>query len=161
MTLTAAANYTLTGVSANFFTVSGATATNSANSGVVTAVFPATTATLPSGYITSARVSGSGVLTWAPITTYGYWPNAADICSAMSNSVYSSGWRQPTRAELTALYNAYPNNSSILSGLGWSLGWTWSSEISSGDYRYHVGLHSGETGTAFQASNLYVSCVHQ
>lgn len=45
ITLTAAAGYTLTGVTANFFTVAGATTdTNSANSGVVTAVFPATAA---------------------------------------------------------------------------------------------------------------------
>jgi hypothetical protein len=43
ITLTAASGYTLTGVTANFFTVAGATTdTNSANSGVITAVFPAT-----------------------------------------------------------------------------------------------------------------------
>jgi len=43
ITLTAKAGYTLTGVAANFFTVAGATSdTNPANSGVVTAVFPAT-----------------------------------------------------------------------------------------------------------------------
>ena len=43
ITLTPAAGYTLSGVSANFFTVAGATSvTHSANSGVITAVFPAT-----------------------------------------------------------------------------------------------------------------------
>jgi hypothetical protein len=42
ITLTAKAGFTLTGVTANFFTVAGATSTNLANSGVVTAVFPAT-----------------------------------------------------------------------------------------------------------------------
>ena len=44
ITLTAAAGYTLTGVSANFFTVAGTSsaATNPINSGVITAVFPAT-----------------------------------------------------------------------------------------------------------------------
>lgn len=42
ITLTPKAGYTLTGVPANFFTVAGATATNTANTGVVTAVFPAT-----------------------------------------------------------------------------------------------------------------------
>jgi len=41
ITLTAKTGYTLQGVAANFFTVVGATATNSANSGVITAVFPA------------------------------------------------------------------------------------------------------------------------
>jgi hypothetical protein len=40
--LTAKAGYTLTGVAANSFTVAGATTTNAANEGTVTAVFPAT-----------------------------------------------------------------------------------------------------------------------
>ena len=45
ITLTATAGYTLTGVSANFFSVTGATTvTHNANSGVITAVFPATAA---------------------------------------------------------------------------------------------------------------------
>lgn len=44
ITLTAKAGNTLTGVAENFFTVAGATATNAAGSGVVTAVFPATAA---------------------------------------------------------------------------------------------------------------------
>jgi len=42
ITLTEKAGYTLTGVAADYFTVTGATATNAADSGVVTAVFPAT-----------------------------------------------------------------------------------------------------------------------
>jgi len=43
ITLTAKQGYTLEGVAANFFTVTGATpVTNGANSGVITAVFPAT-----------------------------------------------------------------------------------------------------------------------
>jgi formylglycine-generating enzyme len=46
ITLTAKAGFTFTGVAANGFTVAGATATNPANSGVVTAVFPATGANL-------------------------------------------------------------------------------------------------------------------
>ncbi|MCL2356162.1 MAG: glycoside hydrolase family 11 protein [Defluviitaleaceae bacterium] len=44
ITITPAAGYTLDGVAANAFTVAGATATNAANAGVVTAVFPATAA---------------------------------------------------------------------------------------------------------------------
>jgi len=50
ITLTPKAGYTLTGVAANFFTVAGATSnTNAANSGVITAVFPATAAPPDSG----------------------------------------------------------------------------------------------------------------
>ena len=45
ITLTAKSGYTLTGVAADFFTVTGATTvSNSVNSGVITAVFPATAA---------------------------------------------------------------------------------------------------------------------
>jgi len=44
ITLTAINGFTFQGVAANFFTVAGATATNAAGSGVVTAVFPATAA---------------------------------------------------------------------------------------------------------------------
>lgn len=48
ITLTPKAGYTLTGVAANFFTVAGTTSdTNAANSGVITAVFPATEAATP------------------------------------------------------------------------------------------------------------------
>jgi hypothetical protein len=42
ITVTPTGNYTLTGVPSDFFTVDGATTTNDAGSGVVTAVFPAT-----------------------------------------------------------------------------------------------------------------------
>jgi hypothetical protein len=45
--LAAKEGYTFVGVPANFFTVSGATATNAADSDVVTAVFPATAPTPP------------------------------------------------------------------------------------------------------------------
>ncbi|ACV64460.1 protein of unknown function DUF291 [Desulfofarcimen acetoxidans DSM 771] len=42
ITLTPKAGYTFNGVTENFFTVTGATATNAANSGIITAEFPAT-----------------------------------------------------------------------------------------------------------------------
>ena len=44
ITLTAKSGFTVQGVAADFFTVAGATSTNAANSGTVTAVFPATAA---------------------------------------------------------------------------------------------------------------------
>jgi hypothetical protein len=49
ITITPKTGYTLTGVTENFFTVAGATATNAANAGVVTAVFPETAAAPTSG----------------------------------------------------------------------------------------------------------------
>jgi hypothetical protein len=52
ITLAPKAGYTLTGVPANFFSVTGATSvSNLANGGVITAVFPSTAAPLPTEYI--------------------------------------------------------------------------------------------------------------
>jgi hypothetical protein len=59
ITLTAKSGFTLSGVAANFFTVTGATATNDANSGVVKAVFPAT-AKVPDIEIAFQGVSQTG-----------------------------------------------------------------------------------------------------
>jgi hypothetical protein len=61
ITLTPTSAYTLTGLTANFFTVAGATSnTNPANSGVITAVFPATAAGPPTKIaITRASVGTS------------------------------------------------------------------------------------------------------
>jgi hypothetical protein len=56
ITLTAASSYTLTGVTANFFTVAGATSvTHSANSGTITVVFPATAVAPPGLHIIAYR----------------------------------------------------------------------------------------------------------
>jgi hypothetical protein len=60
ITLTAKEGFTFEGVAANFFTVANATATNPANSGVVTAVFPATGAVL--GPVYGPQDDGSYVI---------------------------------------------------------------------------------------------------
>ncbi|MDD3887928.1 MAG: YDG domain-containing protein [Patescibacteria group bacterium] len=58
ITLTAKTNYTLTGVSADFFTVAGSSSTtNSADSGVVTAVFPATSAMAVGDYYQGGKIA--------------------------------------------------------------------------------------------------------
>ena len=62
ITITPKAGYTLTGVAANFFTVAGAEATNAINSGVVTAVFPATAsddATITAGSLAEVSLAGT------------------------------------------------------------------------------------------------------
>jgi len=90
ITLTPKAGFTLTGVAANFFTVAGATSdTNSINSGVVTAIFSATTAapaaidiaiipgvTVPVTGATpdltvTATAQYTGVTTWSPTVVAG------------------------------------------------------------------------------------------
>ena len=58
ITLTPASGYTLSGVAANFFTVTGATSsTNTSSTGVITAVFPATGAS-PNVPVNSRAISG-------------------------------------------------------------------------------------------------------
>ena len=60
ITLTAKSGFTLTGVATDFFTVAGSTSdTNTASSGVVTAVFPATASTYSISSVTAAPTSGS------------------------------------------------------------------------------------------------------
>ncbi len=86
ITLTAKTGFTLTGVAANSFTVAGATSTNAVNSGVVTAVFPATEAA-PDAAISIVAIPGvtapvrnvtpdftvtetaqyTGTVAWAPV----------------------------------------------------------------------------------------------
>jgi hypothetical protein len=70
ITLTAKAGFTLQGVGVNFFTVNGATATNAANLGTVTAVFPQTGAD-PATVINIAAITGVTAPTTgvAPVTT--------------------------------------------------------------------------------------------
>jgi len=85
--LTAKSGYTLQGVTENFFVISGVTATNSENSGVITATYPITAGTVenpvpiyissingvtipvdresPSNFITSTALF-SGTITWSP-----------------------------------------------------------------------------------------------
>ena len=72
ITLKAKDGYTLKGVAADFFTVVGATTTNAANSGVITAVFPSTAGTTAEPVkIDLAAISGvtAPVTGAAPVTT--------------------------------------------------------------------------------------------
>jgi hypothetical protein len=83
ITLTSTAGYTLTGVTANFFTVSGASSvTHSANSGAITAVF----------YMVGSTGPGGGKIFYvAPAgTTFSCGPTLAAICNYLE--VAPPGW---------------------------------------------------------------------
>ncbi|WP_195724280.1 S-layer homology domain-containing protein [Paenibacillus monticola] len=68
--ITPTAGYTLTGVPANFFSVAGATTTNAADSGVVTALFPATAAIpVTEVPVTTVPIATAGIAgVTAPVT---------------------------------------------------------------------------------------------
>ena len=179
VTLTAASGYTLTSIAANYFTVAGTSsaATNSAGSGVVTAVFPTTT--LPAGYVSTQRLgtvgsivynnditsslNGGGTLIWSKnnstVASPGYanYADAAVACTAMNTSSalgYSSGWRLPTQPELSGLYNSHTALT------GWTLNVTWSSTDDGAGSHYGVDLHLGLVGWTVVSFGGYVSCVH-
>jgi hypothetical protein len=102
ITLTPTAGYTLTGVSANFFTVEGAaTVTHSANSGVITAVFYMVGSTGPGGgkifYVASTPFncgasSVGSIITPKAITTCHYLEVAPSGWSVGSDSDPSKFW---------------------------------------------------------------------
>jgi formylglycine-generating enzyme required for sulfatase activity len=84
ITLTPKAGYTLSGVVSNYFKVAGGSATNSANSGTITVVFPRTVnmVSVPAGSITKAPISTDNNLYSINISnylmsdtevTYGHW----------------------------------------------------------------------------------------
>ena len=178
VTLTATSGYTLTGIAANYFTVAGTSsaATNSAGSGVVTAAFPTTTATLPAGYVSTGTSSGSGsiglgaswnlsgggTLIWSKNNSTVASPGSADYNAAFaacdaSTALGYSDWRLPTQPELSGLSNA---------GTGaladWTLfNYTWSSTDTGAGNHYNVLLFNGNVvGWAGDSDNKFVSCVH-
>ena len=107
ITLTPTSAYTLTGVTANFFTVAGATSnTNSANSGVVTAVFPATAAGPPTNIaITRASVGSSpgiAFTTQPQITIQDSIGNTVTSSTAVVTATISTGGTLVGTATATA-----------------------------------------------------------
>ncbi len=92
ITILPESGYTLAGVMANQFEVAGATSVfNSADSGIITAVFPATSAVIPQGRLTANGpfcASGSGLLTWT--TTAGAGPYIVVYNDGTANRTVSS-----------------------------------------------------------------------
>jgi hypothetical protein len=117
-------------------------------------------------YDTTSRLNGAGTLIWAPIiSTKVIWSVAASTCSSLSNSVFSSGWRQPTQQELSGLYNA---GTGPLSVAGWTLSRTWASIGEDLGGRYSIDLQNGLLDDNFDDYNSNtptrissVSCVHE
>lgn len=110
-----------------------------------------TVAALPHGYVYQ------GGLTWMPISTIDTQTNAATFCSGTING--TNDWHLPTQLELSALYTAYPNNSSVLTGQGWTLGTVWSSTISIAGSHYGVDMNAGGVYSNLDSASGYVSCV--
>ena len=122
------------------------------------AVVASTTSTVSFSVALPTDYVYSGSLIWMPVSSTVYTqPNAATLCAGTFSGL--TGWRLPTDTELSALYTAYPNNSSVLIAQGWTLLYTWSSTPYSAGMHYSVVLSNGNVGAAFDTSALYVTCV--
>lgn len=165
VTLTAASGYTLTGVAANYFTVNGATATNAVNSGVVSAVFPATlTPVSSSAYAEGYRFING--LTWSPNNDtyqaphYTTYANGKITCDNMSiaNTLGSNTWRVPTPNELLALFSG---GTSTLTSPKWLLGNTLGREAGSvAAESYYLDLSTGVGNSLKAHQNALITCVY-
>jgi hypothetical protein len=118
ITLTTKAGYTLQGVGANSFTVAGATTvTNAADSGVVTAVFPATAAAAPAApvvpVVTLEPDNRQIIVTWGDVTgVVSYqvvWAVGVNTPPASLNATNSSA---DTITKLSYTISGLTNNSS-------------------------------------------------
>lgn len=99
-----------------------------------------------------------GGLTWMPVTTFAMemeWDEADSYC-ANTTIRGQSGWRLPTKDELTALYA-----SGAMKNQGWRLGDTWSSTSSGFFEHYSVSLYGGYVSSfsGILTKNKYVTCV--
>jgi hypothetical protein len=107
ITIEAKTGYTLTGVAANQFTVAGATATNVANSGVVTAVFPATLAnTVKETPVVNAEVGATAV----------------NVGKTLADSTLSGTFKNASDAEVAGTL-VWDNNATLVNATG-NFGWT-------------------------------------
>ena len=92
ITITPKTGYTLTGVPANFFTVAGATATNVADSGIVTAVF---LETAPITYTVTFNVNGGSTVATISNVTSG---SAITVPTAPTKTgcTFAGWYKEPT-----------------------------------------------------------------
>jgi hypothetical protein len=117
--------------------------------------------TNPTTLVTSTGYVHQGGLIWMPVSATAYdYASATTLCAGTFYGL--TGWRLPTEAELSALYSTYPNNSSVLTGQGWTLANTWSRTAYSNGMYYSVNLYHvtvGYVNANFDTSHLYVTCV--
>jgi hypothetical protein len=85
------------------------------------AVVASTTSTV--SFSVALQTVSQGGLTWLPVSSTQYsYADAATLCAGTISGL--TGWRLPTVTELSALYTAYPSNSPVLLGYGWTLSYT-------------------------------------
>jgi hypothetical protein len=105
------------------------------------------------GTVNADNFVSQGGLTWMPVSFVKKWSEAKAYCA---NTVIDgkSGWRLPTKNELSALYN-----SGAVKDTGCKLGDTWTSTPDdSGNHYYVVSLHNGNAYSTHELNNYFVTC---
>lgn len=110
-----------------------------------------------SATVSASNAVASGALTFSkPASLARPWANTAGYCAAQING--QSGWRLPTKPELSALYA--DKGSAALTAAGWPSSWIWSSDPYSTGYSV-VRMSDGTpswSDTA-DASRQFAGCV--
>ena len=150
ITLTPTSGYTLTGVTENFFTVAGATSDiNPANSGVITAVFPAT------GYSVGDTGPGGGIVYYVSASNFTSTGSTCDTaCKYLE--VAPSSWNaggDPNKPWAVAAYQSTDisianNRSAYNNALGVGLGYANSSAIVTQNNTYNASTNNYAAGAA-------------
>jgi hypothetical protein len=117
--------------------------------------FASTTSTVSFTVSAASGFVVQGGLTWMPVTSGDSWTNASVYC-ANTTINGQTGWRLPTVAELSALYS-----SGAMDGRGWTLGFTWSSELDGpfGGVHWLVDLSNGKLNGFLDSQTFGVTCV--
>jgi formylglycine-generating enzyme required for sulfatase activity len=104
---------------------------------------------LPHGYVSQ------GGLTWMPESFTKNWAEANAYCNNTAING-QTGWRLPTKDELSALYN-----SGAMNGQGWTLSSAWSSTLYTPEagYHYFVSLSDGFFNAQVDTVNFHMTCV--
>lgn len=101
----------------------------------------------------SVDVPGVGCFS-NPDSTLHYWSETSDYCSKKGGGYYL-----PSKDQLVALYNAYPNNQ-MNTTLGWPTdGNYWSSTQYDNGIYYDFSLYDGVAGRNYHSIPNYVVCV--
>jgi tetratricopeptide (TPR) repeat protein len=102
----------------------------------------------PTGYVSR------GGLAWMPVSFKLSWSDANAFCSYTAING-QTGWRLPTKDELSALYA-----SGAMNGQWWrTLDYIWSSTPHGSGSHYYVLLDNGNVSWSLDANDYYVVCV--
>ncbi len=97
-----------------------------------------------------------GGLTWMPVNeSRGSYEQANAYC-ANTAIIGQTGWRLPTKDELSSLYS-----SGAMNGHGWALNYTWTSTVGGLFGHYYIDLRDGMAIWFNAGANCSVTCVHK